>query len=898
MLNSSADRKGTVKRKETTRLRFLLQRIFLLSVVSVISFGSDLVPREQIMGVANNILQQRDNLFLLQEILTYYGLDEQPNAYALVYRNNQGEPFTIVVGARYTCTPVSEFSKSLPNSYRMLERARARAREALGAEPKAGRIYYFGPQEEYFCFEAHGRQILINTHSLEVLNKADLSALEPERSAQLETALRKKWGNYVEGPEFIARDTAYIDSVPFVLWTYGCSPTAAAMLLWYWDSRGYGRLVDYFFDRWDAHQNEWDFNIPNVTREMAVAMYTDTMTGGSNGIYYVSAFLNVCNTINGYSYDAVRHSPGNAGNQYLFSYIRNEIDSQRPFLWVVHNHYPQVWQGGHALTGIGYDIALPDTFVIVHNTWDYTEPHWALWTYYNGVYSDDDVYGITPGDPEMNNVSLTFPKNGGRMFQNLKYYLRWESLGGEIDHLKMWYSIGRQASNYDSLNWVLIDPDLPDTGRYLWTVPAEDSAFRINIAGLSSTNTRLAADGSFKRVIRDTVEHSAGVNLVGHYDTGGSCLDAVRVGEYLYVADFSDGLLIFDAMDSSVLDLVGRVADIGSPGALFYNAPYIYLADQTCTLRIFDLANPALPHQIGHVGIAATPLRVFVQGSYAYLSCLTAGMLIVNCIDPSNPFVAGTFDSPGQVRDIYVSGTIAYVADGTAGLRIVDIGVPTSPVELNHYDPTPGIIQGVEKNGNYLYLADGSIGLRILHLTAPAYVESLSVYDTPGIAKCVRSGGNLVYVADGPQGVRIIDVTDPQVPLEAGCLLANSAGTLSVIDNLIYLADGTDGVYVILHDLTHVRECGKPGFTGIILRCSSVINAAHGMRFKVQMPERGHVEIKLHDIAGRLVDVIYTGMIDCGVSEFSYGGRLSAGVYFLSLDDSMGSLFQKLLFVK
>ena len=876
----------------------MVKKILLLCIIFAIAFASDFIPREKIESVANNFVQQRHGSCFIQEVLTYYGFDDQPNAYAMVYKNAESEPFTVVVGARYTCTPISEFSRSLPNYYRTLEKARVKAREVLGEEPRSGRMYYFGPQEEYYSFQAQGKQILINTYSLQVLDKAELLGSEPERSAAIEKALRTKWDSYNSGPEFMLRDTGYIDSVPFVLWTYGCSPTAAAMLLWYWDSRGYGRIVDYFFDRWDPPENEWDFDIPNVAREMAIAMYTDTMTGASYGTYFAAAFMNVCNAINGYSYSAVRYSPGNAANQYLFSYIRNEIDNQRPFHWVVHNHYPQVWQGGHSLTGIGYDIALPDTFVIVHNTWDYTEPHWALWTYYNGVYSDDDMYCVTPGGPNANNIFLTFPKNGGYMFKNLKYYLRWESLGSEIDHLKMWYSIGRQASNYDSLNWILIDQNLPNTGRYLWTVPAEDSAFRINISGLSSANVRLAADGSINRVIRDSVEHSSDVDLVGHYDTYGSCLDAFRVGDYLYAADGLNGLLVLDAADSSVLDLVGHITDIGSPRGLCYQAPYLYVADYTDTLRIFDLTNPALPSQLGHTAITGTPLRVFVQGNYAYLTCTVAGMIIVNCADPNNPSVAGVFDSPGQAYDVYVSDTIAYLADGSAGLRIINVNVPASPVEINHYDPTLGVTQGVEKNGDYLYLADGSMGVRILHLTAPASVESLSVYNTPGVAKHLSCAGNLVFVADGQQGLRIIDVADPQVPFEAGYLLSNGATNLSVVNNLIYLADDADGVYVILHNLTYVQEYKESGIAGNILECPSVVNAAQGIRFKLYLAEKTHTRIKLYDLTGRLVDAIYTGTLDQGVSDLYYGKTLSAGVYFLAVDGLEAPLFWKFLVVR
>lgn len=877
-----------------------MKKILMLCVIFALSFASDFIPREKLENFANRFVQQRYGAYLLDEILTYYGFDDQPNAYAMVYKNASGEPFTVVVGARYTCTPVSEFSSSLPNYYKTFQKARIKVTEILKGEQQFGRIYYFGPQEEYFSFTSQDRDVLVNTYSLRILDKASLFEVEPQRSMATEMLLRAKWDKYFNCADFVARDTGYIDSVPFVLWTYGCSPTAASMLLWYWDDRGYGKIVDYFFDRWDPPENEWDYDIPNVARELALAMNTDTMTGASYGTYFVGAFLNVCNSINGYSYSAIRYSPGTAGNQYLFYYIRNEIDNQRPCLWSVYNHYPQIWPppSGHSLTGIGYDIALPDTFIIVHNTWDYTEPHWALWTYYSGVYSEDGVCCVTPGGSNTNNLFLTSPQQGGTMFKNLKYYLRWESVGSEIDHLKMWYSIGRQSSNYDSLNWILIDQNLPDTGRYLWTVPAEDSAFRINISGLSSSNVRLAADGSVYRVHRDTVEHSPEVDLVGHFDTDGSCLEALRVGDYLYAADYSNGILVFYAADSSILDLVGHVTNIGQARGLYHQAPYLYVADYTDSFRIFDLTNPEMPAQLGHIGVAGTPRRVFVQGDYAYLSCTVDGMIIIDCTDPNYPAVEGVFDSPGQTYDVYVSDTIAYIADGSAGLRMVNVSVPSSPSEISYYDPMFGISQAVEKNGDYLYLADGSIGVRIFHLTAPATVESLSVYDTPGVAKHVKFEGNLLFVADGLQGVRVINIVDPQAPFEAGYLASGSATILSVVNNLVYLADDADGVYVICHSITDVDEYEQPEVAEIMFECPSIVNAAKGIRFNVNLTEKALVKIDLYDLAGRLVANIHQGLLDRGTSTFHCGKKISSGVYFLAVEEENIRISWKVLVVK
>jgi hypothetical protein len=877
-----------------------VKTMLVLCIVFVFSFASDFIPREDLEDLTGRFVRQRCGDYFLDEILTYYGRDDLPNAYAMVYRNASDEPFTIVVGARYTCTPVSEFSSALPNYYKTFQKATTKVSEILEGKQQYERIYYFGPQEEYYSFTSPDRDVLVNTYSLQIVDKDALIGAEPQRSSATEMLLRTKWEKYFNCTDFVARDTGYIDSVPFVLWTYGCSPTAASMIMWYWDSHGYGRLVDYFFDRWDPPENEWDYDIPNVAREMAIGMSTDTMTGASYGSNFVFGFNYVANTLNGYSYSGIRYSPGTAGNQYLFNYLKDEIDNERPCLWSVYNYYPYVWppQAGHSLTGIGYSIVLPDTFVIVHNTWDYNEPHWALWTYYGGYYSQDGVCCVFPGGSNNNNIAVTFPQHGGTMFKNLKYYLNWGTVGSEIDHIKMWYSVGRQAMNYDSLNWTLIDGNLPNTGRYLWTVPAGDSAFRINISGLNSSNTRLAADGSQYRVFRDTVDHSAGVNLVSHFDTDGSCLEAVRVGDYLCVADYSNGLLVFDAADSSVLDLVGHVTNIGQVRSLYYQAPHLYVADYTDSFRIFDLTNPETPVQLGHIGIPGTPRRVCVQGDYAYLSCTVAGMVIIDCADPNYPAVEGVFDSPGQTYDVYMNDTIAYVADGSAGLRMVNVSVPSSPCEVGYYDPPFGISQAIEKNGDYLYLADGSVGVRIFHLTDPATVESLSVYDTPGVAKDISFESNLLFIADGIQGVRIANVADPQAPFEAGYLEAASATTLSVMDNLFYLADDADGVYVVAYDITGVEEYGQLEVAGIVFKCPSIINSGKGIDFSLNLTEKASVKIDLYDLTGRLVANIHQGLLDRGTSNFHYGKKISSGVYFLALEQENTRLSWKILAVK
>ena len=83
--------------------------IILLAIITV-AFASELIPLERVEGVANRFILQRYGQYRLNDVVTYYGLDEQPSAYAMIYRNIENEPLTIVMGARYTISPVNEIA--------------------------------------------------------------------------------------------------------------------------------------------------------------------------------------------------------------------------------------------------------------------------------------------------------------------------------------------------------------------------------------------------------------------------------------------------------------------------------------------------------------------------------------------------------------------------------------------------------------------------------------------------------------------------------------------------------------------------------------------------------------------------------------------------------------------
>ncbi len=882
-----------------------MKRFFiLLSTVGLI-FASDLIQYDKVENLAQRFVNEQFGFHYLDKVITYYGIDELPGAYAMIFRNREIDPLTIVMGARYTTSPINEISRVLPRSQTVFDKILQKARTLADCEPEFQKIYYFGPGEEYCAFNIGDKDILINACTFRTIEKSFLLRNKPEPNQELELLTRQKWNKYFTTPNFSTRQdsSGYIPNVPFIDWTYGCSPTAASMILWYWDSYApnphYGRLVDYFFTRWEMVYEQWKDGA-NVNRELAIAMYTDSATGGTYISNIRNGMITVANTWNGYACTGSTSPQGGSWNQYQFSWIKTEINAGRPCHWNVFNHYPQVWPppSGHSLTGVGYLITdTPcDTFVQVHTTWGWSgEPYWALWTYHDGVYSTDHVVTFVPGGSNSNNLFLTYPQQGGTMFKNLKYYLCWESVGSDIDHIKIWYSIGRQASSYDSSYWTVIESSAPNTGKYLWTVPDQDSAFRINIAGFNSSNQRLAADGTFYPNSSRFPDHSSNLTLVGHFETPEVAGDIVVNGTYGYITDGTNGLVVADFSDSSLPDEIYHLQLPGDNVTMFMISPNLYLADKTDTMRVISIANPIVPTQVGKCYLNVDqPTEIFVLGEYAYVAARVSGLVIIDIVNPSTPTVVSYFDTPGQCYDVLVSDTLAYLADGTTGLRIVNIADPLYPVEIGSYN-TNGIAQGLELNGTTLYLADGNSGIKIFDVADPTNPQLISSFDTPGTAKnALFSSPSILFVADGA-GIRVLDVLIPSSLVEIGYMGSfGTATNLAVLGALAYLADGTDGIYIIHADITGIKETVSSNLMPHILISSP---QTHSIKFNFSLNRTQDIDIRIYDASGRLCKFIEKLRLSSGKHEFQWLLEVS-GVYFIQIETNNGVKASKVVFLK
>ncbi len=68
--------------------------------------------------------------------------------------------------------------------------------------------------------------------------------------------------------------------------------------------------------------------------------------------------------------------------------------------------------------------------------------------------------------------------------------------------------------------------------------------------------------------------------------------------------------------------------------------------------------------------------------------------------------------------------------------------------------------------------------------------------------------------------------------------------------------------------------------------------------FSILLPEEASVELRIYDVAGRLIDTPASGMKGPGVSEISWSPRAGSGVFFYRFDCPLEKRFGKLVFAR
>ncbi|NQV02511.1 MAG: hypothetical protein HQ542_07685 [Bacteroidia bacterium] len=431
----------------------------------------------------NALLQQCNNARLADDKKSQWGIDEYG---------------TMFVSCRKDMAVFQDHSMSLPPYYTMGRLMEEKATEAIGGPVVLKRAYYINFPNQWFCYTNGSEDIYIKVFpDLKVVDHAGFHQIvDPLDDICITGDFSAEWEQYLNGPPDAPTAAVWIPNhdgnCRFYDWSYGCSPTAAAMLLSYWDYvsivsgySNYAKLIDFYYRRWDGIQGETDYQVPNVNKQLAIAMNTDTVVGGgTTRTDIVPGYTSVTNTTNGYNFVNTHHDHG-TDYVWYFNKIVSEIGTyHRP----VHISIP-----GHSECCVAYDIATNE--IGVHNTW-WEGVQWISRT------NLERVYTIVPGGAFGAAIELDWPLgdtqynhngNGESLYEGDVYEIRWDAEYYAGSHVRLLYST--TAGYY---GWTYITTNTPNDGKYDWKVPSglNSTNCRIQVRIYNSSNAIIGADAS------------------------------------------------------------------------------------------------------------------------------------------------------------------------------------------------------------------------------------------------------------------------------------------------------------------------------------------------------------------------------------------------------------------
>lgn len=281
-------------------------------------------------------------------------------------------------------------------------------------------------------------------------------------------------------------------------------------------------------------------------------------------------------------------------------------------------------------------------------------------------------------------------------------------------------------------------------------------------------------------------------------------------GEYLYVAEASNGVQVYDVASIGNKGVSQRA--ITAPFSPLGHDTHIGSKDATCiALPTNQPIHP--PRNTGEkMRVANLEQPIHAQYSYAFITDAKEGLILteINTLgdgEPRNNYLkrALTWNPNGVLtgaRHITVGGYYLYIAT-KRGLAIVSVDVPLQPkliAEVPLSDARAAALQF-----RYLFVTDAD-GLKVIDVTDPK-APRVVPNDTIRLSNAQRVfvARTYAYVAAGKDGLVIVDVERPEAMREYQRFNAN--GTLNDARDVTvattnaslfaYVADGKNGLKVL-----------------------------------------------------------------------------------------------------
>jgi hypothetical protein len=334
-------------------------------------------------------------------------------------------------------------------------------------------------------------------------------------------------------------------------------------------------------------------------------------------------------------------------------------------------------------------------------------------------------------------------------------------------------------------------------------------------------------------------------------------------GNYVYVGDADNGLVVLDASDPLAPEFVTLVGGIYEFDAMAVFGDTLYSSGSSFIggrlVHIVDLSDPALPVETGSVSMdGSSVLRAVLTDGYAI--GVGNDLLVYDLTDPAN--ATQIFSAPIDVATHAIRHDANLYLVGASGIQVWDFtdpaapalldtvamatflpdqaaDTPLGPVILTHTDrgfvldiadPAAPVLAGGfvlpggvaahagEVTGGRLFVAQEAWGLGVAD---PASLAPLGLYDAdlpPDPAardfEDVSVDGDHAYLSAWGYGVLIADLADPVAPVEVGRFAFPFASTIEAVGDRVYVASATNGGILRILD---VSDPANPAQLGSLL---------------------------------------------------------------------------------
>ncbi|MBE0640082.1 MAG: hypothetical protein IH598_16330, partial [Bacteroidales bacterium] len=504
----------------------------------------ELIPFKTIKEIADRNAQALWGEVYPAEPIPYYGFDDEIVAWRFNY--SIGKPFPqkdelfnqieyfrtngdqtnqwggdnfgrILISARSNMPVLLEYSQCLSAEFALAGKLNTLSDQAFGNEKvEQGRIFYLNHFNTWHERSANGQKKYVCTSPTGgIISETELLKKKAKTGLFCETGdFKELWNSYQNGFVALTDCDKYIDyheCMPYYDWSYGCSPTAAAMIFAWYDYRSlfvsskYSGFVSWHFQRYDDVEDETDYNVCNLQYDLALAMSTDTLTGSTQSYNIDNGMNHVANSQRGYNFDCV--------NRYtlLWTRLTDDIDAGKPLLVSIP---------GHSTAGVGYNGSTD--MAITHYTHD--PPDHLVWV---SRWDIDMITRVSSGGQKGSAIQLTCPFGDPRYNDNGNGEVYSAGNYAEIT----WLSGYAPGSSVDLLystdgghNFDVIVAGTENDGLYNWLIPADAASTSCRIIAYLFTpdmGIQIAgADGSWGNFI---------INNAGAVQT--------MVSEHLYSSD-------------------------------------------------------------------------------------------------------------------------------------------------------------------------------------------------------------------------------------------------------------------------------------------------------------------------------------------------------------------------